>query len=88
LPQDALIRQPGKSSETTQLYVSGKLVGKEIVDIKSFPVPIILSEVKCVHQHCMISQQPKTQEYSSGPDKFAIFFGHCATSKPHHLGIS
>lgn len=79
---------PGQSSEMIQLYTPGKLVGKEITDVKSFPVSIIVSVLKRVHQHCMVSQQPRTQEYSLGPDKFAIFLGHSTTRKPHQLGVS
>lgn len=86
--QEALTRQPGKCSELIQLYTPGKLEGKEMMDVKSFPVPIIVSLVKCVYQHCMVSQQPRTQEYSLGPGKIATLGGHSTTRKPHQLGVS
>lgn len=46
-----------------------------MMDVKSFPVPIIVSVVKCVYQHCMVSQQPRTQRYSLGPGKIATLEG-------------
>ena len=66
-----------------QLYTPGKLVGKEMMDVKSFPVPIIVSVVKCVYQHCMVSQQPTTQEYSLGPGKIATLGGTIVLQENH-----
>lgn len=89
LPQEALTRRPGKSSEMIQLYTPGKLAGKEITDVKLFPVPIIVSVVKHVHQHNMISQQPRTQEYPLGPANLFIYLlSHSTISKLHQLGVS